>query len=520
MTDKDIEKVEVDGEHHIEVDELVEKLGDFKWRLNNLYFVRNEKGIKVPFKLNPAQVEMLDDMWYLNIIVKARQLGMTTFFTLFYLDQILFSDNKIAGIIAHKEDDMKKIFRTKIKFPLQHLHPWLKKYVGRMDTSTANEIVFDNGGSIFVALSTRSGTVNFLHISEFGYICAHDPKKADEILTGAINSVHAGQMISIESTAEGREGHFYRLAMIAERARQQNLKLTALDFKIKFFPWWNDARYVLKNVDVPINQKMVDYFKELETKHDIFLTTEQKHWFIKKREMLSDGMYQEFPSTLDEAFRVSLEGAYYVNEMSKVYSEKRIGFFPIDSKYDVNTAWDLGMNDHNVILFYQEIGPEIRFVDFYENRNIGLEHYVKILREKGYRYGMHYLPHDAGVRDLSAKSNKYADAPTREQVLWELGMYNTVVTGKPALSDGIEKVRSLFPRFRFNEENTKTLSDSLANYRKDTDKMTGAFKNQQKHDDNSHRADAVRVLALGYSGEKFEGDKDDGSQVKTESYSY
>jgi predicted acetyltransferase len=266
---------------------------------------------------------------------------------------------------------------------------------------------------------------------------------------------------------------------------------------------------------------MKDYFKILENKHSIYLSDNQKAWYIKKKEMLADGVFQEFPATLDEAFRVSLEGAYYVNEMTAVYEQKRIGFFPVDGKYDVNTAWDLGMNDHFVILFYQEIGPEIRFVDFYENRQQGLEHYVKILRDKGYRYGSHYLPHDGGVRDLSAKGNKYSDAPTREEVLWEYGVYNTVLTGKPSVSDGIEKVRHLFPRFRFNEETTKQLTDSLANYRKDRDKSTGAFKNAPKHDDNSHRADAVRVLALGYMGEKPDNDPNDTDHgVKIESYAF
>lgn len=504
----------------ISVDELVKHLGDHKWRLNNLYFVRNERGQKVPFKLNPVQEKMLDDIWYLNLIVKSRQLGMTTFFTLFYLDQVLFSENKIAGIIAHKEDDMKKIFRTKILFPLEHLHPWLKNYIGKPKIATANELVFDNGGSIFVALSTRSGTVNFLHISEYGYICAHAPDKADEILNGAINSVHAGQMISIESTAEGREGHFYRLAMEAEKARLQNRKLTSLDFKIKFFPWFDDARYVLPDEDVQhvqINQKMIDYFKMLEGKHGIKLTANQKAWYVKKESLLGEGMFQEFPSILDEAFHLSIEGTYYQNEMSQVYSQKRIGFYPVDPLYDVNTAWDLGMNDHNVIVFFQEIGPEIRIVDFYENRNIGLEHYAKVLKERGYRYGRHILPHDGGVRDLSAKANRYSDAPTREQVLWDLGVNNTVLTSRANIGDGIEKVRLLFPKFRFNEETTKVLTDSLSNYRKDRDKQTGAFRNAPKHDDNSHRADAIRTLALGYGGENYMTDDEDNG-IKTEVY--
>lgn len=49
----------------------------------------------------------------------------------------------------------------------------------------------------------RSGTLNYLHISEYGKICAKFPDKAREIRTGALNTIQAGQIAWIESTAEG-----------------------------------------------------------------------------------------------------------------------------------------------------------------------------------------------------------------------------------------------------------------------------------------------------------------------------
>ena len=473
-----------------EMDELTEKLKDHKWRLNNLYYIRDERGNRVRFQLNEAQKWLVDNMWYMSLVVKARQLGVTTFFTIFYLDQILFSENKIAGIIAHKEDDMKKIFRNKIHFALDNLEPWMKKYVGEPEIETANELVFKNGGNIFVALSTRSNTPNFLHISEYGYICAHTPDKADEILHGAINSVHAGQMVSIESTAEGREGHYYRLAMDAERKRKEGRKLTPLDFKIFFFPWWWDLRYVLKD-QVTLMKEDKEYFTMLETKHGIRLTEPQKAWYAKKRETVGDGVWAQYPSTLDEAFAVTLEGAYYAKEMARVYQERRIGFFPVDPLFDVNIAWDLGMNDQNVLLFYQEIGPEIRFVDAYSNSGYGLEHYTNYIKTKGYRLGKNVLPHDVAVRDLST-------GISREQFLWDLGLRNTQMVPKGGIADGIEKVRQLFSRFRFHEETTKVLTDGLHNYRRDFDKNLGVWKSTPRHDDSSHVSDAVRTLAMSY----------------------
>lgn len=481
----------------IDVDVLKQHLSDHKWRLNNLYFIRDNKGNKVQFRLNEAQTYMIDNLWYMNIIVKARKLGMTTFFVMFYLDQVLWSNNKMAGIIAHREEDMKRIFRNMILFAFNNLHPWLKDLIGEPLVNTSNELVFKNGGNIFTSLSTRGGTPNFLHISEYGYVCAHDPAKADEILHGAINSVAAGQMVSIESTAEGRDGHFYRLLMDAENKRKSGQRLTELDFKSFFFPWWMDPQYCLKdNVPVLINTEMQQYFAILENIHKIKLSKGQKSWYIKKRETVGDGIFEQYPSFIEEAFQKIIKGSYFTNEMSKVYEQNRIGFFPADERVEVNIAWDLGMNDANILTFYQELGEEIRFVDFYRNSGYGLEHYVDVIREKKYRIGKNVLPHDVAVRDLST-------GLSREQFLWDLGLKNIYVMPKIGLMEGIERTRRLFTRFRFHEEKCKPLIDALHNYHREFNKKLGIEMDTPRHDENSHVADSVRMLAINYTEQVF-----------------
>lgn len=502
----------LDKEAQKQFDELTENLSNHKWRLNNLYYIRDEKGRKVQFKLNSAQEWLVDNMWYMSLVVKARQLGITTFYTIFYLDQILFSENKIAGIIAHRQEDMKRIFRGKILFAMQNMHPWMQQYIGTPTIDTANELMFKNGGNIFVSMTTRSNTPNFLHISEYGYICAHTPDKADEILHGAINSVHAGQMVSIESTAEGREGHFYRLAMDAERKRKEGAKLTPLDFKSFFFPWWWDLRYTLgDSAHVVIAKEDKEYFETLKSKHGINLTPGQQAWYVKKKETVGEGVWAQYPSTIDEAFAVTLEGAYYAKEMTRVFQERRIGFFPVDPAAEVNVVWDLGMNDMMVLVFYQLIGAEIRFVDYYENSGYGLEHYANYLRSKGYRYGKHLLPHDAAVRDLSG------GGVSRQQILWDLGVRNTEIVPKPnSIQDGIEKVRQIFHKFRFNAETTKQLTDHLHNYRRDFDRNMGVWKSTPRHDNSSHGSDAIRTLAASYVEPFF--DDGTGSGVNIQSF--
>lgn len=496
----------VDINTQIDIKELKKHLSDREWRLNNLYYVKDEDGNKVIFKPNEVQKEILDELWFFNIIPKARQLGVTTFFSILYFDQILFSENKTAGIIAHTQGDMKKIFRDKIKFAWDNLHPWVKQKIGIPKTDSANELSFPNGSVIFVSTSTRGGTVQFLHISEFGYICQKTPEKAREIVTGAINSVHAGNMVSIESTAAGREGYFYDFCMAAERARKQGIQLSQVDFKIQFFPWWVDKRYVLDG-DFPIPKEIQEYFKTLEVKHGIKLSKEQKNFYLKKREKNKEDIFQEFPSTLDEAFSVSTEGAYYAKEMAKVYMGKRILPLPHDKMAKVDTYWDLGVNDFNVILLTQTVGPQIRFIDMYYNRGEGLQHYYNWLEKKrddeGYSFGTHNFPWDLEVRELGT-------GMTRKETLIKLGLRNIIVAKKLPVNDGIDRVRTLFSKFYFEEEKCQKLHESLFNYRKEFDQKLGVFKDKARHDDNSHFADAVRTLGVTWREQIYEGHNDNG----------
>lgn len=484
--------VNLDTKTILTAEELQKRLSDREWRLNNLYYVKDEKGNKVLFKMNTVQKFIYDNLWFFTITVKARQLGVTTFFSILYLDQVLWSKDKTAGIICHRQEDMKKIFRSKIKFAVDNLHPWIKQKIGVPNTDNAYEISFPNGSTIFVSMNTRSGTVQFLHITEFAYICQKYPDKAEEIVTGSINSVHAGQMVSIESTARGREGKFYEFAMAAEKRRKEGQSLTELDFKIFFFPWYIDERYSIESsLDNPIliSEEDRNYFNILEKQYGIKLSTGQMNWYVKKKELNGEKMTEEFPSTLDEAFSVSQEGAYYATQMSKVYLSRRITQLALDTTVPVDTYWDLGQNDFNVIIFAQTIGPIIRIIDLYYNHGEGLAHYIKVLDERKYRYGKHVFPFDVNVKELGT-------GQTRKEQLYAMGMYNIHIAPKLLVVDGIEATRRIFPRLWFDSEKAQKLTEALSNYRKKWDDGLGQFKDQPLHNEASHFADALRTMAV------------------------
>ncbi len=164
-----------------QIKEIQSKLSDKWWRLDNLYKIENEKGELVTFKLRPAQRLLFEVMHWLNIILKARQLGFSTAIDIYLLDEALFNKSLKCGIIAQDQQAAGEIFRTKIEIPFDNLPDWLKSRFpikSRRSGATGGHILFEHGSSIQVATSFRSGTVQRLHVSEHGKICAKYPAKA------------------------------------------------------------------------------------------------------------------------------------------------------------------------------------------------------------------------------------------------------------------------------------------------------------------------------------------------------
>ena len=130
-------------------------LTDPLWRLENLYQIIGKNGQSQVFKLNWAQKMLYNDMWYCNIILKARQLGISTFICMLFLDRCLFNDNKAAGVIAHTREDAEYLFK-RIKYAYDKL-PASIRAERPSKTDSARELTFSNGSSIRVGTSMREG---------------------------------------------------------------------------------------------------------------------------------------------------------------------------------------------------------------------------------------------------------------------------------------------------------------------------------------------------------------------------
>jgi hypothetical protein len=126
---------------------------------------------------------------------------------------------------------------------------------------------FPNASSIKVGTSTRGLTEQYLHVSELGKISLDFPKKAQEIKTGAFNTVHPGNFIFVESTAKGRGGVFFELCEAARKDAEAKRELTQISWKLHFYPWFVDTRCTLSKDDarkVVITAEDKEYFAKVE----------------------------------------------------------------------------------------------------------------------------------------------------------------------------------------------------------------------------------------------------------------
>lgn len=478
--------------------QVVDQFADPMWRLANLYRIVNDSGIEVHFEPNFMQWKFLDDMWYLNVIVKGRQHGMTSLLCTVMLDACVFNPNINAGIIAHTLDDVKKIFRRKIKFPYEHLPEGIRGNIAPTN-DTQNELILSNGSEIGVDTSMRSGTLNYLLISEFGKIAQLYPERAIEIKTGSFNTVHPGNFMFVESTGHGKGGEFYDLVKQARDMRSSGRPLSKLDFKYHFYPWWMNPLYKLDKAEsenVVFTRQITDYFAKVEKQMRITLSLGQRAWYVTKLRWNGDEMKREHPSTPDEPFEAVLKGAYFGSQMQEAREQGRITRVPFEKGLPVDTWWDLGMRDKMAIWFAQTIGREFRFIDYHEITDHTLEWHLKEVCnkrriEKGYQYRTHIGPHDLTVRE----STRETVHKTRWHFANSMG-YHFLICPQADQDDQIDAARNLLPICWFDEEHCSEGIIHLEQFRKVWNVNLGTYMNNWLHDEHSHGSSAFMTGAF------------------------
>lgn len=495
-------------------EEFIAKMNDPQWRLEHLYVIvtkgDDETDLAVRFKPNRMQRRLLGRLWPRNVVLKARQLGVTTLFAILWLDTALFAGGAMRCVmIAHEKDAAEEIFAGKILYAYDNLPDWLRESMPLVKR-TASQIVFrHNGASVVVTSSGRSGTAHRLHVSELGKMAAKYPGKAKEVITGSLPSVPKNGIATVESTAEGQEGRFYDLVQVAKAAAESDKVLTLRDYRFHFFAWWQASEYEIDPEGVKFSEAELAYFHKVQGVIKRQISDRKRAWYVTtlRNDFAGDAplMWQEYPSYPDEAFAVSVEGSWYAEQLATARAESRIiERLPVESA-PVNTFWDIGRGDMTAIWFHQRVLVENRFIGYYENSGKDLDHYAAEVNRRGFVYGRHYLPHEASHRRIGkdADSNQ-----TIEEMLRELmpGATFVVVPRVTNLHAGIQATRRAFRSSYFCETECVQGLKRLANYRKRWDPVLGRWSDEELSDDNAHGADAFRQFGQeADAGNQFRG---------------
>lgn len=509
----------MDNSDQLTLKQIAEKLSDPWWRITSgaLYkiMIKGDKGedaLVIPFQPNRAQIRLIKDLWYRNLILKARQLGMTTLVSILWLDYALFNNDVRCGIIAQDRDSAGFIFRDKVKFAYDNLPEFLKELMP-LQRDSAEELLFEhNNSGIRVSTSMRSGTIHRLHISEFGKICAKYPDKAQEVVTGSIPAVPINGIIVVESTSEGQSGEFYDMTQRAISLDESGKELTQLDYKFHFYPWYEEPGYELDPKNVIITAKDHEYFNRIEIEMSVQIDDWQRAWYVNTRDSVFSGseekMWSEYPSTPKEAFQKSNEHCYYTSQLALARKQGRIGVIPLIPSVPCNTFWDIGNSDGTAIWVHQRIGQQNNFVKFYEGWGEAYSHYVDWLYGLKVAFDTHYLPHDASHE----RQGKFQNESPLE-MLQELmpGHRFKIVPRTPEVNWGIQQTRDAFSSCWFDEVGCKDGLVHLAEYRKAWNERTGRPSNQPLKDIHTEAADAFRQFAQGYREHLYNDEDDDDS---------
>lgn len=202
-----------------------------------------------------------------------------------------------------------------------------------------------------------------------------------------------------------------------------------------------------------------------------------------QRKLMSDNEYaQEYECSFDAA----ITGAVYGKQLEEIQARGRIAPNLHDPSLPVHTAWDLGYSDKTAIWFWQRAGMEVRLIDFYQASFEDAPHYIGVIRDRGYKYGAHYVPHDAANKLLAAGGKSIIDQ-------LHAGGIKTRLVPATSQANQIEALRWVM-RNMWIDTKCDIGTQHLREYRYKWIEDRQCYSDEPRHDVNSHAADACEII--------------------------
>ena len=261
---------------------------------SDLHIMTKQRRI-AQLKLNDVQQNLIDNLTGRDLVLKSRQVGVSTAIQAWLFAEALNTTARI-GVIAHDDDTTQKM-RDMQQLFYDELLPALKPERARNSATrayyprTKSQVYIATAGN---RTAGRGGTYSHIHGSEVAFWT-----NANQIVAGMMQGVPPDGHVVFESTANGAQGWFYLEVMAALRSES--------DFTVHFYPWWWD-----ETACIPLTEhEHIEYTgeeKALADKHN--LRPDQIKWRRVKQRELRELFPQEYPESIETAFLTSGDNVF------------------------------------------------------------------------------------------------------------------------------------------------------------------------------------------------------------------
>ena len=454
------------------VSEIKKMLASFQYFLDEFVYIEDKEAHgAIKLRLWPEQKKIIATITDspLLIVLKARQLGLTWLIAAYVLWQLLRNPLYLAVIISTTEE-LSIEFLDRVYFIMDRCPVWLGTAGAPIKTRTKQVLEIQHRKGLVSAVKSlpttemgaQSKTPNLLVMDE---TCKNRMAKA--IYNASYPGIEAakGQVIIVSNAIKEGAGWYFTRDLFIESMRGLN------KFKRIFMPWNAHPH------------RPEDF----------------------KANMVAAGMEERdvnenYPESEDEAITDrNIRGVYYAKQMADARKEGRLCAVPYVEGYEVYTFWDLGIDDSTSIWFMQQIGKEYRFIDYYENTGMGMTHYAKILKERDYVYGDHYMPFDVEKREMGGDTDV---ALSIKEVAENLGIRPILCVKKAkdsqSVLNSIEHGRNILGQCYFDSRKCGKGILCLESYRAEWDEDNDKLDIKPLKNWACHGADAFRTFAAGY----------------------
>lgn len=343
-------------------------LQDFEFFCRKCFHIKTKEGTVKTLELNRVQKALIATAEkqiaagkpVRIIVLKARQMGMSTVIEAYLLWRMLRQGNVNALEMAHEKDAASYILNIN-KFAVENLPPWFVAVL-QIDTGLFNkaEVTFDhNNASLSISSADakqpgRSRTLHYQHLSEVAF---YPPDRGSAIVRAAFGSLpdNPGSIVFMESTGNGPAGLFYNYFTAAKNGLNDYIPL--------FFPWfWHDEYQmpVPDGVEVVVPPRLAEQYARGE------VTREQLYWrqqtIANKFEGKEADFLAEYPEVEEDAW---FQEAANLFETSMLY--ERLKNLP---PYEEGFLVDVEMDGSSVVRFQPAERERLHIFQFPKPGNV------------------------------------------------------------------------------------------------------------------------------------------------------